>query len=129
MAQHKKRGGNRVTINQYGCYLMVVQFESNNTSAPDGLDPSDGFTTSYSDVGDVNIIFDEDVKPREVLFADCQIAENDGDIFVKCGDYVASTGTLPLYLYTNSGGTISSADTTDKTYKLLMVCSDSKLSD
>ena len=130
MPKHRPRGGSLVKCNLLGdTYLMVMSFESNSTSAPDGVAPSAGFTVARADIGDITITFDEAVKPKNVLWASCEVAENDANDFAKCGDYVPSTGVLPVYLYTNSNGTISSTDSDDQTYKVLMVCNDSKLSD
>lgn len=130
MAKHRPRGGSLVKSNLLGdTYLVVMSFESNGTSAPDGVDPSAGFTVARTDVGDTTLTFDEAVKPRNVLFASCEVAENDANDFAKCGDYVPSTGVLPIYLYTNSTGNIASTDSTNQTYKVFLVCNDSKLSD
>lgn len=111
-------------------WLYTFQFESANTSAPDGLVPSSGgVTMARADEGDLTATFDARVKPKVVHWGGISIVENDADVFAKVGAYTESTGVLLIYLYTNSGGTISSADTNNLTYQVLLLCNASTAGD
>jgi len=127
---HRPRGGSRITINLTGdSYFYWLEFEGNNGGTPDALIPSDGVTMSRTGEGDYVITFDEEIKPKNVMIALPVVAENNGDVWVKCGDYVPSTGALPVFGYLNSAGTISSDDLDDVTIRVLVLCNKSELSD
>lgn len=104
-------------------YFVCLEFDTNNTSAPDGLSPAlSGVTLGRTGVGDLTVTFAESDKPLAVHFASVQIEGDEKDMFAKVTGYTPATGVLTLTTYTNSAGTISPADTTDKKLKLLLVC-------
>lgn len=104
-------------------YFFTCKFETNNTSAPDGVVPStDGFAVARTGVGDFTITFDEDKKPYDVWFATAQAEEDDAGLEVKVTGYTRATGVLTLTVYDESTGTAAAADTTDKTIAVLALC-------
>lgn len=128
--KEQPRGGTLVRCNIMGdLYLYVLRFETNDTSAPDGAEPSGSVTLGRSDVGDLTVTFDESVKPKVVHACWPMIEENSADDFIKPGGYTASSGVYALHLYTNSSGTIASADTDDQTIVCVMLCNKSDLGD
>tara|TARA_R110002020_G_scaffold207256_3_gene412674 strand:+ start:14392 stop:14796 length:405 start_codon:yes stop_codon:yes gene_type:complete len=130
--KHRARGGSHIKCNLLGdVYFYFLEFEANDTSAPDGVAPSGGVTLGYSDVGDLTITFDENIKPKNVMMAIPVIAENNALGSIKCADYVPSTGVLPVHTYTDDGtsGVPASDDLDDVTFRVLILCNDSELGD
>lgn len=130
--KHRPRGGSHVKINLLGdTYFYFVEFEANDTSAPDGVLPSGGVTLGRDNVGDLTITFDEAIKPKNVMMAIPVIAENNAVGRIKCADYVPSTGVLPVHTYADDGtsGVPASDDFDDVTIRVLILCNDSGLSD
>lgn len=111
----------RITLNG-DAYLDVVQFETNNTSDPDGGVYDADLTIARADTGDITVTYSGDRKPQAIPFAIGSVVEDDANMFIKYTGYTASTGVATFTTYTNSGGTISAADTTDKTIQLFLVC-------
>lgn len=108
-------------------YIDCFQFETNNTSAPDGGVYATDLTFARADTGDLTVTFAEGRRPQAVVFAAAEVVEDDADMFVKVTGYTASTGVLTLTTYTNSSGTISADDTTDKTVRVFLVCTKKEL--
>lgn len=128
MAATNRRAPNPVRVVLNGdAYLEVLQFETNNTSAPDGGVYDENITLARADTGDLTVTFAAGFRPQAVAFACAQVLEDDADMFVKVTGYTASTGVLTLTTYTNSGGTISAADTNNKTIQLFLVCTKKSL--
>lgn len=125
-----KRAGTIIRTNLVGnLSLWYVSFESASTSTPDGVDPSGNVTLARTGVGDLTITFDAHVKPKAVLWGGVNIAENNATTDCKVGAYTASTGVLPLYMYTENGtsGISASADTNNLTYQCLFLVDTSSL--
>lgn len=116
--------GNRVNP-----YLIEISFESNNTSAPDGVSPDYGsdLAVARTGTGTFTITFAGTKKPYRAKVL-CFTEDDDANLFVK-GSYVHSTGVVTLKTYVNSGGTIAAADTTDKTICVWLLCTDSSEGD
>lgn len=112
--------GNRVNP-----YFIELSFETNSTSAPDGVSPNYGsdLAVARTGVGTFTVTFAGRKKPFR-----CKVLafheDDDADLFVR-GSYVQSTGVLTLKTYVNSAGTIAAADTNNKTIALLLYCTDS----
>lgn len=99
-------------------YILILEFETNSTSAPDGLVPNvTGVTLGRTGVGDLTVTFAEDVKPNQVLFCEPSVVEDDPDLNAKYTGYTKATGVLTLTTY--DGGV--AADTDDQTVQLLIV--------
>lgn len=105
-------------------YAYVLQFETNDTSAPDGATPDDGETTlGRTGVGDLTITFPAGKRPNRLIYGAASIIEDDVDMFAKVTGYTASTGVLTLTTYVNTAGTIAQADTNNKTVQVLAIFS------
>jgi hypothetical protein len=107
-----------------GEYLIAFTFETNNTSAPDGLSPAiDGITLARSGVGDYTITFDEDKKPYAVHFCMADFVEDAPGWHVKYTGYTQSTGVLTLTATDedNTSGIEAAADSTDQTIQVLIL--------
>lgn len=99
----------------------VIRFETNGTSAPDGVVPaSAGFAVARADVGDFTITWDEDKKPQDVLACIGYAEEDDAGLEVKWTGYTLATGVGTLTVYDETTGTAAAADTTDKTIVLVL---------
>ena len=102
-------------------YVFVCSFDTNSTSAPDGVDPaSAGFTVARASAGVFTITFDEDKKPWEVLTC-LPTVVNDPTLAVQYTSYVRSTGVLTVTHYADDG-TPAAADSNNKTIKVLALC-------
>lgn len=117
-------------------YLDCITFEfAGTTNDPDTVNPSAGVTIAHSATGTYTVTFDEDAKPKSVLWGHANLAEADAATYkLEVGEYVPSTGVLTLYAVndpdTGTGGQPALANMADaKTCKLLLLCSDSKLAD
>lgn len=103
-------------------YWFWVKFDTNSTSAPDGVDPavSDGLTIARSGVGVYTITFPENKKPLEVLWCGPVVI---GDVTLKAAftSYVASTGVLTISVH-DIDGTPAVADSTDKEVRVAALC-------
>lgn len=104
-------------------YLVDLQFDTNGTSAPDGLAPDHGddLKVARTGVGTFTLTFAGPKKPLRVR-AVVQALEDDANLFCKVTSYVSSTGVVTLKTYVNSAGTIAAADTTDKTIQVFLFC-------
>jgi hypothetical protein len=106
--------------------MLVLKFESNSTSAPDGLVPNygDDVKIARTGTGTFTVTFIGSKKPFWAAVK-CYHEEDDADLKVVTSGYVQSTGVVTLKTYTNSGGTWSAADTTDKTIVVELYCTQS----
>jgi len=113
------------------CYFVVLRAEGNATSAPDGGEPTNGVTWTYDDVGDYTVTFAEADKPHRILWAEAHYEENLISVRLAFSGYTASTGTATFHSYNedNTSGIEASADETDKTISILMLCTNSGLND
>jgi hypothetical protein len=107
-------------------YKLVMKFETNNTSDPDGLVPNYGndVLIERSGTGTITITFIGSKKPFWVA-VNCYHEEDDADLKVVSSGYVQDTGVVTLKTYTNSGGTWTAADTTDETVVVELYCTQS----
>lgn len=106
--------------------VLCFSFETNNTDAPDGLDPaygSDVMVLDQTATGTYTITFNERVKPAAVHYCKADFAEDMPGFDIKYVGYVASTGVLTLKAYDedNTSGVMAAADSTDKTVQVLLV--------
>lgn len=113
-------------------YIFTLQFETNNTDAPDGLSPAYGtdvVTLDQTATGTYTITFAEQVKPAAVHYCAADFVEDLPGWSVKFIGYVASTGVLTLIAYDedNTSGVQAAADSTDKTIQVFAVCTRSSV--
>lgn len=82
-------------------YLWIGGFDTNATSAPDGIDYDDGETTyAYGGSGGLfNITFPADKAPYELLAGHVIIPGSNPGISGRVVSYTASTGVLVIQLY------------------------------
>ncbi len=97
--------------------LLDGTFETNSTSNPDGA-TGDISSVSRADTGDLVVTMKNAYK--QFLFMAAVVEEDDANMFVKVTGSSATAGTVNLTTYTNSAGTISAADTNDKTVRLVV---------
>lgn len=129
---HDPRGGTPVRTNIKGQpYMFFVEFDTNNTSAPDGVNPTQGITVARAGVGDFTITFDEEYKPRVVHCGWVCIEADNAELHGKVTGYTDSTGVVTLTIYDDSAvaGTEAPADTTDIRVQVLLLCNSSELGD
>lgn len=109
-------------------YIFTCKFDTNTTSAPDGVEPStDGFTVAYNGAGgSFTVTFDEDKKPQDVLFATADILGDEAALRARVVSYTLSTGVLLLQLFTEDGTSGVHADSAtslnDKTVQVFALC-------
>lgn len=108
-------------------YLFTLQFETNSTSAPDGLSPAYGtdvLSIDQTATGKYEITFQESKKPYAVHACFADFVEDLPGWSVKFVSYDQETGVLVLMAYDedNTSGVAAAADSTDKTIQLLAVC-------
>lgn len=102
-------------------YIFTCQFETNATSAPDGVDPEHPeYTVARSGTGTYTITFAEKSRPLEMHYGHAVFAETDAGNRARVSSYVPSTGvlTVQVHLY---DGTPATDDTTDKTIQVFCV--------
>lgn len=105
-------------------YLFTFKFDTNNTSAPDGLDPANSdLVVARADVGDYTITFPADKKPLAMNYGDASILGNEAELDAKVTGYNASTGVLSISVYDedDTSGISASADSTDKSVQVFCV--------
>ena len=105
-------------------FLLCFDFETNSTSAPDGLSPAiDGITLGRTGVGDLTVTFAEDKKPYAVHACIPSIVEEQAGYHVKYTGYTLSTGVLTMTVYDedDTSGIQAPADTTDFTIQVVLV--------
>jgi hypothetical protein len=121
---HNLRGSFPLNFITGDCFGYWVQFETNDTSDPDGIvQDDDGSTIARADTGDFTITFPSNAKPAALLVGLASYVEDDADVFAKVTGYTASTGVLTVTSYTNSAGTIAAADTNNKTLNVFCIFS------
>jgi len=106
--------------------ILAFQFETNNTDAPDGLDPAYGtdvMTLDQAATGVYTITFNAKCKPAAVHFCKADFVEDMPGWDIKFISYAASTGVLTLKVYDedNTSGVMAAADSTDKTVQVFMI--------
>lgn len=105
-------------------YIFAVKFESNSTNAPDGIVPAyatSDLAIARVSAGTYKVTFAAGQRPQHLLYGDVSILEDDGDKWGTIHSYTASTGVLLFGTYSNSGGTVSSPDTDNKTIQVFAV--------
>ncbi len=107
-------------------YIFTLQFETNNTDAPDGLVPAYGTDVLAIDqtaTGTYTITFAESKKPYALHYAQASFLEDMPGWSINVVSYVQSTGVLTLKAYDedNTSGVAAAADSTDKTVQLFCV--------
>lgn len=126
-------GGKPLRINMKGeVYFNYLSFEFAGAAAPDTVNPSNGVTLANSGSGVYTLTFDEEVKPKSILWGEANLAEDQADWRVSVGEYVPSTGVLTFYSIQDNAttGVPSDVEIDDGfTCKMLLLCSDSSLSD
>ncbi len=81
-------------------YLFTCKFDTNDTSAPDGVDPSNaGFAVARTGVNQYTLTFDAMRKPKKLNFGACAILGDLPGISAKVVSYTESTGVLVIRLY------------------------------
>lgn len=103
--------------------VIVLAFETNGTSAPDGLDPNvTGVALGRTGVGDLTVTFAEDIKPNKVLACIPSVVEDTPQMEVKYTGYTKSTGVLTLTTYDedDTSGIQTQADSTNQTISLVI---------
>ena len=121
---HNLRGPYPLTAVTGDCFVYCVQFETNSTSAPDGIvQDNDGVTIDQTATGTYTITFPSNRKPQELLFCKADFLEDMAGWDIKCTGYNASTGVLTLIAYDedNTSGVMAAADSTDKTVQVFAV--------
>jgi hypothetical protein len=100
-------------------YDFTIKFDTNNTSAPDGVDPSYGTdcAVARSGVGTFTITFAASKKPYALLWGDAEILGDEPTLDAQVEGYVQSTGVLTVSVISD-GGTPAVAETTDKTVQV-----------
>lgn len=106
--------------------ILCFTFETNGTSAPDGLDPAYGtdvMTLDETAVGTYTITFNARCKPAAVHYCDPSFVEDLPGWDVKYISYVASTGVLTIKAFDedDTSGVAAAATSTDKTIQVFMV--------
>lgn len=106
--------------------ILCFTFETNDTSAPDGLSPAYGtdvMTLDQTATGTYTITFNARVKPAAVHYCTADFLEDMPGWSLKCTGYNASTGVLTLLAYDedDTSGIQAAADSTDKTVQVFMV--------
>lgn len=120
---HNLRGSFPLNFITGECFGYWVQFETNNTDAPDGIiQASDGVTIARADVGDFTITFPTNARPAALLYGTADFIEDLADYSAKVTGYTASTGVLTLSTYLDDGSP-AVADTTDKTVSVFCIFS------
>lgn len=110
-------------------YSWAIKFDTNGTSAPDGVAPDWGsdVTVARSDTGDYTITFAGDAKPLSMIYGDACILGDEARLDAKVVSYTASTGVLAVTVYQEQddgadtdpdNGISIAADTTDKTVQV-----------
>lgn len=105
-------------------YVVDGQFDTNNTGVPDGLAPNHGsdLAIARTGVGVFTLTFAGAKKPlRARLLA--QVLGDEPNLRAVPVSYVPSTGVATIKVYSNSAGTWTAADTTDKTIQYVLLCS------
>lgn len=112
-----------------GQYLFCVRFDTNNTSAPDGVNPSSGdIVVARTGVGVYTITFAADERPTEFHGAVAGLVEalaSDGGFFARPVSYSAGVLTVNVYqrrAVAYASGTITcvaKADLVDTDYMTL----------
>lgn len=127
--------GSKLRCNLRGgdVYFNIITFEfAGSTNDPDTVNPSNGVTLAHSSTGVYTLTFDENVKPKSIVWGDANLAENQADWRISVGEYVPSTGVLTFYAIQDDAttGVPANADIDDGfTCKMILLCSDSSLSD
>jgi hypothetical protein len=101
-----------------------LQFETNNTDAPDGaVQANDGVTLDQTATGTYTITFPAGRRPQAMLYCAADFLEDLPGWSIKAISYVASTGVLTLMAYDedNTSGIAAAADSTDKTVQVFAV--------
>ena len=106
--------------------ILCFQFETNGTSAPDGLSPAYGtdvMTLDETATGTYTITFAEKCKPVAVHYCKPDFVEDMPGWDVKYISYVASTGVLTIKAYDedDTSGVAAAATSTDKTIQVFLV--------
>lgn len=106
--------------------ILCFTFETNNTDAPDGLDPSIGTDVLAIDqtaTGTYTITFTPLYRPAAVHYCAADFVEDLPGWSLKFVSYDASTGVLTLKAYDedNTSGIQAAADSTDKTVQVFLV--------
>lgn len=108
--------------NKPDAYWLEFRMETNGSSDPDGLDPDyNEVSITRTGTGAYKLVFDEDAKPYAASVLTFH-EEDDADLNVVNTGYTRSSGEVVFKTYTNSTGTWSAADTTDKTLVIWMLC-------
>jgi hypothetical protein len=120
-----------VKCNRPEAYMLILQFETADTAAPDGLDPSvTGVTLGRTGVGDLTVTFAEDIKPNKVLACFADFVEDDPENHVKYTGYTKATGVLTLTTYSDLivAGTEAADDLNNQTVQLVIWATRSEMS-
>lgn len=111
MPLHDLKAHNPLRVTANGdWYVLPIKFDTNNTSAPDGVDPGTGITVARADVGDYTITFNEAVKPTVVRVLGAEVIGDEAELDCKVTGYTASTGVLTISAYQSeqaASGTIT----------------------
>lgn len=104
-------------------YFFTLQFETNNTDAPDGLVPD--YSSTYLAIdqtatGVYTITFTAAYRPGALLWGHADFLEDMPGWSVKVVSYVPSTGVLTLKAYDedDTSGIAALADSNNKTIQL-----------
>lgn len=122
-------GGYPCRVNLGDAYFWAFSFDSNSTSAPDGLLVDNGeVTVARADTGDYTVTFNSDVKPYALLWGDASIRGDEAELDAKVTGYTQSTGVLTLTVYDedDTSGISAAADSTDKKVQILCLFSRSE---
>lgn len=114
------------------CWSWFGKFDTNGTSAPDGVMHSDdGAVVARTGAGTFTVTFPSPV-PYALVWADASILGDEANLHAKAVSYVQATGVLTIKVYQQAddgadtdpdNGLSAAADTTDKTVQVHCVFS------
>lgn len=91
------RGRYDVKCSDGGCYDFIAKFDTNDTSAPDGImHDDDGVVYAYVATGRISITFPAVDKPQEVLHVDATVWGANPRLKCYPVSYTQATGVLLL---------------------------------
>lgn len=99
-------------------YLFCLRFDTNNTSAPDGITPTyNGIAVARADVGDFTITFSGDTIPddNDFIVGGTSVLGDEPGFDTRLTGYSSGVLSLSMYDEDNTSGIEAVADTTDKT--------------
>ena len=103
-------------------YVWIVNFDTADTAAPDGISPTlDGQTIARTGVGVFTVTFAQSKRPVALDAGFADILGDEADLHCKVVSYVPSTGVLTVHQYKEDGtsGIHALGDSDNKTIQVV----------